>query len=65
MELSHTAVCKELLLDLLCYEMHCGRLSPEMEYLLKMHLEECQHCRHRVFAFQKMLREPVVERNYG
>jgi len=65
MELSRREVCEELLLDLICYEMFCGRLSPEMEHLLGIHLEQCPSCRHKIRAFQRMLDEPMIMRNFG
>jgi predicted anti-sigma-YlaC factor YlaD len=65
MELSEKMVCKELLLDLVCYEIHCKRLSPEMEYLLEKHLEECPSCRRRILGFQRILNEAEIVRNFG
>lgn len=65
MELTHASVCKELLLDLICYEIFRGRLSPEMEHLLEMHIEQCPSCRHRMRAFRALLQEPAIVRNFG
>jgi hypothetical protein len=65
MEPTHETVCKELLLDLICYEKSRGRLSPEMEYLLEKHLERCRSCRRDILDFRKLLQinEPVP--NFG
>jgi len=68
MELSEKLVCKELLLDLVCYEIHCKRLSPEMEYLFEKHLEECPSCRRRILGFRRILQENQetdIVRNFG
>jgi len=62
---SHEKVCEELLLNFICYELCCGRLSPEVKYLLEKHMEECQSCRDRILGFQRMLRDPVFVRNFG
>jgi hypothetical protein len=55
MRIAHKRVCEELLWDLICYEMHRGTLSPEMKYLLDIHLAECPMCRHRIRGFKRML----------
>ncbi len=65
MELSEETICKELLLDLVCYEIRSKHLSPEMEYLFEKHLEECPSCRHRILGFRRILDEAEVVRNYG
>jgi hypothetical protein len=65
MEFSHKTVCEELLLDLICYEMCCGRLSPEMEYLFEKHLEECQSCRAKTLGFRHMVEGDNIIRNFG
>jgi hypothetical protein len=65
MDISDKKVCEELLWDLVCYEMFCGRLSPEMKHLLEMHLEQCLHCRHKIHAFMHMLQAPAIVRNFG
>jgi len=49
--------CSELLLDLLWYEIHCRRLSPEMESILTGHLAECFACRMRFSEFVQALEE--------
>jgi hypothetical protein len=58
-------LCEELLWDLICYEMCRGRLSPEMQHLLDLHLGECSACRHRIRDFMRMLQESTVVRNFG
>jgi hypothetical protein len=65
MALAHGTVCRKLLLDMLFYEKSCGRLSPEMEYLLDQHLKKCPGCRHRILGFQRTLLEPSIVRNFG
>lgn len=65
MELSHDAVCEEVLLDLLCYEKYCGHLSPEMDYLFERHLEDCPICRKKISAFQCLVEEDEIVRNFG
>jgi hypothetical protein len=47
--------CLDTLIDLLCYEMSCGRLSPETEALLDGHLEHCAGCRKRVYDFLALI----------
>ena len=65
MEPPHDSVCKELLLDLICYEINRGRLSPEMEYLLERHLEMCLSCRREIHGFQSLLHNTEAVPNYG
>jgi hypothetical protein len=57
--------CEELLLDVVCYEKSCGRLSPEMEYLLAGHLDKCPSCRDRVLFFQRVVDGENTVRNFG
>ena len=64
-EFSHETVCKELLLDLICYEISRGRLSPEMEYLLEKHLERCLSCRRGILDFRSLLQKKEVVPNFG
>jgi hypothetical protein len=47
--------CLDTMVDLLCYEMSCGRLSAEMEALLAAHLERCSACRKRACNFLELL----------
>ena len=47
--------CTETLLDLLCYEVCRGKLSPEMEEVFSSHLAECPRCRSKVFGFMEIL----------
>jgi hypothetical protein len=63
----HTSehICMALLLDLICYELCCGRLSPEMKYLLERHIEECPDCRNRLYGFLEILGKDRIIRNYG
>jgi hypothetical protein len=68
MEFPDKMVCKELLLDLVCYEIYCKRLSPEMEHLFERHLEECPSCRRRILGFRRILQENQetdIVRNFG
>lgn len=64
-EVTNNAICEAVLLDVICYEKTCGRLSPEMEYLFERHLEQCPSCRRRILGFRYVLdgNEPV--RNFG
>jgi hypothetical protein len=62
--INHDA-CDVLLLDLICYELSCGRLSPEMKYLLERHMEQCPNCRSRIYGFLNLLEEDKVVRNFG
>ena len=65
MELHSEAFCEVLLLDVICYELSCGRLSPEMEYLFEKHLEVCPDCQKKVAAFNSVLKEDRTVRNFG
>lgn len=65
MRVSDKQVCEELLCDLICYEMRCNRLSPEMKYLLEMHVEQCPNCRKRIMAFFQMVDHSTLVRNFG
>ena len=57
--------CEELLCDLICYEMRCGRLSPEMQYMLEEHLVQCPNCRNRMVTFSRMVDLAALARNFG
>jgi hypothetical protein len=65
MGLTDELLCKEMLLDIIHYEMRCGRLSLEMKYLFERHLKECPTCRHSILGFQRNLPETEVVRNFG
>jgi len=65
MELNGGTFCEVLLLDVICYEWNCGRLSPEMEYLFEKHLENCPDCQRKVAAFNSELEEDKTVRNFG
>ncbi|MBZ5498253.1 MAG: hypothetical protein LAP85_17775 [Acidobacteriia bacterium] len=65
MELLERTNCVDLLLDLVFYEMHSKRLSPEMAYLLEGHLESCSSCRERILTFRRILGEQRIQRNFG
>jgi hypothetical protein len=65
MELPESVVCTELILDLIYHELLRGRLSPEAEYLLERHLQECQSCRHKLLSFHSLLQEAAIVRNFG
>lgn len=54
-----------LLLDVIYYELLCGRLSPEMEYLFEKHLEDCPDCKKKIAAFRGVLKEDGTVRNFG
>jgi hypothetical protein len=55
MNLQDLLDCTETLLDLLCYEVRRGKLSPEMEGLFSSHLAECPRCRSKVFGTMQMI----------
>jgi hypothetical protein len=55
MNLKDLTDCTETLLDLLCYEVCRGKLSPEMEELFSNHLAECPRCRSRVSGYMEVL----------
>lgn len=61
--LNEHAGCIGLLLDLICYEIHGERLSPEMEGLLEEHLASCDECRLKVCQFHEVAL-PVKEVAY-
>jgi len=65
MKFSDRMLCRELLLSLICYEMFRGHLSPEMERIFEMHLEDCPSCRYKILAFQQMLQEQMIAPNLG
>jgi hypothetical protein len=65
MGLSNKAICKDLLLDLICYEIRSHRLSPEMEYILEKHLEQCPSCRCKIHSFQRTIQDAQIVRNFG
>src|SRR5437867_1576106 len=37
--------CAQALLDVICYEIYVRGLSPEMEHILNLHLEDCSLCK--------------------
>ena len=49
--------CTEVLLSLICYEIHKDKLSPEMEAILDDHLAECEGCRARFLNIKQLLEE--------
>ena len=65
MEFHGGTYCELLLLDVICYELLNGRLSPEMEYLFEKHLEDCPDCKKKVAAFRDVLKEDGTVRNFG
>lgn len=65
MEFSHETACRELLLDLISYERYRGHLSPEMEYLLERHLEQCLSCRRGILCYQNLLQNKEAIPNFG
>jgi hypothetical protein len=64
-ELSNKTFCEDILMDVICYEICRDRLSPEMKFIFEKHLEQCPHCRHKIFSFLHVLEEEKVVRNYG
>ena len=65
MHLQMAPECSEILIDLVCYELYAGRISPETERLFAMHLEHCAACRRMVHDYQKTLAEADRHRNFG
>ncbi len=65
MDLHERTLCEEVLLDLVCYEIYRGHLSPEMEHLFDGHVEKCPSCRDRVRVFRWILGEGKMQRNLG
>jgi hypothetical protein len=64
-EHTNEEVCVATLLDLISYELYCGRLSPEMKYLLKEHIVQCPDCKQRVCGFLDILTEDIAPRGFG
>jgi len=65
MDLRKAPECSETLIDLVCYEIQIGRLSPEMERHFDLHLKQCAACRRRVLSFRQTLAEAETHRNFG
>jgi len=55
MNLMQDQDCVGRLLDVLCYEMVSGRLSCEMEQMLRDHLITCASCRESAQGYLQML----------
>lgn len=49
--------CAETLMDLICYEIHRDRLSPEMEAILATHLAKCECCNAMFLNFKQLVEE--------
>jgi hypothetical protein len=49
--------CAEVLLDLVCYEISRGKLSPEMRAILADHLAKCGFCRTHFLNFKRLMEE--------
>jgi hypothetical protein len=47
--------CSELLVDIIAYEIRCGRFSPEMEVFLAQHLSQCPSCRRKFQDFTQVI----------
>jgi hypothetical protein len=56
--------CTDLLLSVLCYEMHNELLSSEMKAVLQDHLEECEHCKAKYLDLQHMFRQEPETSTY-
>ena len=52
--LAHS-LCRQLLFDLICYEIRAGRVGPEIMHLFDEHLAQCSLCRRQAFDFFQML----------
>lgn len=65
MSIAEDSNCLDTLVDILCYEMIRGRLSPETKALFAEHLEICAACRKRSSDSLELAgidREPEVSR---
>jgi hypothetical protein len=65
MSIGEDGNCLDTLVDILCYEMICGTLSPETKALFAEHLEICAACRKRFSDFLGLAgidREPEISR---
>ena len=54
MSIAEDGNCLDALVDILCYEMISGRLSPETRALFAEHLEICAACRKRASDFLEL-----------
>jgi hypothetical protein len=55
MDFLEHSLCRQLLFDLICYEIRAGRLGREMLHILDEHLTDCTLCRRQAFDFFMML----------
>ncbi len=56
--------CVDTLLDVVCYEAFCKRLSREMEDILERHLQCCPPCRRRVAGLRRSVRKSMARKNF-
>ena len=49
------SLCRQLLFDLICYEIRAGRVGPEIMHMFDEHLAQCSLCRRQAFDFFQML----------
>jgi hypothetical protein len=49
------SLCRQLLFDLICYEIRAGRVGPEIMHIFDEHLAQCPLCRRQAFDFFQML----------
>jgi hypothetical protein len=56
--------CAEILMDLICYEAHRDRLSPEMEAILAVHLAKCEYCNTMFLNFRQLVEEEPKTTSY-
>jgi hypothetical protein len=48
-------LCRQLLFDLICYEIRAGRLGREIMHIFDEHLAHCSLCRQQALDFFQML----------
>jgi len=55
MDIVEHSLCRQLLFDLICYEIRAGRLGPEIMQIFDDHLAQCSLCRGQAYDFFQML----------
>jgi hypothetical protein len=56
--------CTDVLLSVLCYEMHNALLSSEMKTILQDHLEECEYCRTKFLDLKHLFEHELGATTY-
>ncbi len=55
MDLFEHSLCRQLLFDLICYEIRAGRLGREIVHIFDEHLAHCSLCRRQALDFFQTL----------